>query len=133
MAVKNLNHINIQTKDMAGTIAFYADILGLVARETPRKPAHERMWLYDGQGNALIHLNLYGTDSTMDRVVEPGAWTGAIHHVAFECDGLETMEAKLKSRGLDYGRKDIPELGLSQLFVTDPNHVLLELNFRHPV
>src|SRR5690606_25780726 len=111
MIVKNLNHINIQTKDMAGTISFYAGSFGLEARVTPRKPAQERMWLYDGNGNALIHLNLYGTDSTMDRVVEPGSWTGAIHHVAFECAGLDVMEAKLKARGLDYGRKDIPELG----------------------
>ncbi len=130
MIVKNLNHINIQTRDMAATIAFYADILGLEARDGPRRRPEERQWLYDGHGNALIHLNLYGTDATMNRIVEPGNWTGAIHHVAFECNGVEEMEARLKARGLDYGRSEVVELGLTQLFVTDPNNVLLELNFR---
>ena len=130
MPVKNLNHVNIQTRDMAGTIRFYAELLELEARTAPERDPSQRQWLYDMRGMAVIHLNLFGTDNTIARNVEPGAATGAIHHVAFECDGFDEMVARLKARGLDYGLAEIPEISLRQLFVTDPNNVLLELNFR---
>ena len=130
MPVKNLNHVNIQTRDMAGTIRFYEDLLDLEARTAPERDPSQRQWLYDTRGMAVIHLNLFGTDNTIARNVEPGAATGAIHHVAFECDGFDETVARLKARGLDYGFAEIPEISLRQLFVTDPNNVLLELNFR---
>jgi len=130
MHVKNLNHVNIQTLDMAGTIRFYAELLGLEARVAPERDPSQRQWLYDSRGVAVIHLNLFGTDNTVARDVQPGAATGAIHHVAFECAGFEEMVERLKARGLDYGFHEIHEIGLKQLFVNDPNNVLLELNFR---
>lgn len=132
MIVKNLNHINIQTRDMAGTVAFYHDLLGLEARVAPERDPALRQWLYDSRDMAVIHLNLFGTDNTVPRDVQPGAATGAIHHVAFECDGFDEMIERLTSRGLTFERADIPSIGLRQVFVTDPNNVLLELNFREP-
>jgi catechol 2,3-dioxygenase-like lactoylglutathione lyase family enzyme len=130
MHVKNLNHINIQTHDMAGTIRFYSELLGLEARVAPERDPSQRQWLYDSRGVAVIHLNLFGTDNTIARPVEPGAPTGAIHHVAFECEGFDEMRSRLEARGLDYGFHEIHEIKLKQLFVNDPNNVLLELNFR---
>jgi 4-hydroxyphenylpyruvate dioxygenase-like putative hemolysin len=130
MIVKRLDHFNIQTHDMGKTVAFYEDLLGLEARTAPRRKPEERQWLYDPSGQAVIHLNLFGTDNTIAREVVPGGHTGAIHHVAFECDGYEAMVEKLKARGLSYGSADLPEISLRQLFVADPNNVLLELNFR---
>jgi len=129
MTVKHLDHINIQTRDMAQTIAFYRDLLGLEAKGAPRRDPSERQWLYAG-GRAVIHLNLFGTDNTVPRDVQPGAATGAIHHVAFECEDFDACLAKIGALGLDHGFADLPEISLRQLFVTDPNNVLLELNFR---
>ena len=133
MIVKNLNHVNIQTRDMAGTVAFYHDLLGLEARVAPQRDPALRQWLYDSRDMAVIHLNLFGSDNTVPRDVQPGAPTGAIHHVAFECDGFDEMIDRLKARGLAFERADIPSIGLRQIFVTDPNNVLLELNFREAV
>ena len=130
MIVKNLNHVNIQTRDMAGTVAFYHDLLGLEARVAPERDPALRQWLYDSRDMAVIHLNLFGTDNTVPRDVQPGAPTGAIHHIAFECDGFDEMIDRLKARGLAFERADIPSIGLRQIFLTDPNNVLLELNFR---
>ena len=130
MIVKNLNHINIQTRNMAGTIRFYEELLGLEARVAPERDPSQRQWLYDSRNMAVIHLNLFGTDNTIARQVVPGDPTGAIHHVAFECDGFDEMVDRLKARSLDYGFAEIPAIKLRQLFVTDPNNVLLELNFR---
>lgn len=130
MQVKNLNHINIQTHDMAGTIRFYEDLLGLEPRVAPERDPSLRQWLYTPSGQAVIHLNLWGTDNTIPRDVQPGKPTGAIHHVAFECEGFDETVEKLKARGLEYGYNEIPSISLRQLFVADPNNVLLELNFR---
>ena len=129
MTVKSLDHINIQTRDMAGTIRFYEGLLGLAARTAPRRRPEERQWLYAGE-QAVIHLNLFGTDNTYEREVVPGGITGAIHHVAFECSGLDDMIRRLEAKGLRYERAELPEIHLTQLFVVDPNNVLLELNFR---
>ncbi|HTM80180.1 VOC family protein [Asticcacaulis sp.] len=130
MTVKTLDHINIQTRDMAETIRFYEDLLGLVAKTAPRRKPAERQWLYAGE-RAVIHLNLFGTDNTYVREVIPGGTTGAIHHIAFECDSLDDMVTRLETKGLRYERAELPEINLTQLFVVDPNNVLLELNFRY--
>lgn len=128
--VKRLDHFNIQTHDMAGTIAFYADLLNLEARTAPERDPADRMWLYDSGDRAVIHLNRFGTDNTIPREVVPGNPTGAIHHIAFECDGYEETVDKLKVMGLYYATNDIVRVSLRQIFVADPNNVLLELNFR---
>lgn len=128
--VKRLDHFNIQTHDMAGTIAFYADLLNLEARAAPERDPADRMWLYDSGDRAVIHLNRFGTDNTIPREVVPGHPTGAIHHIAFECDGYEETIQKLKDKALYYATNDIPRICLRQIFVNDPNNVLLELNFR---
>ncbi len=129
MTIKTLDHINIQTHDMAQTIRFYEDLLGLKARTAPRRKPEERQWLYAGE-QAVIHLNLFGTGNTYVREVVPGGITGAIHHVAFECEGLDEMIRRIEAKGLRYERAELPEINLTQLFVNDPNNVLLELNFR---
>ncbi len=130
MIVKNLNHINIQTRDMGQTIRFYEDLLSLEARTAPRRKPEERQWLYDSRGMAVIHLNLFGTDNTFEREVVVGGNTGAIHHVAFECDGYDEMFRRLTDRALRFETAELPEIELRQIFVVDPNNVLLELNFR---
>lgn len=130
MTVKTLDHINIQTRDMAETIRFYEDLLGLVAKTAPRRKPEESQWLYAGE-RAVIHLNLFGTDNTYVREVIPGGTTGAIHHIAFECESLDDMVTRLETKGLRYERAELPEINLTQLFVVDPNNVLLELNFRY--
>ena len=130
MTVKALDHVNIQTRDMAGTVRFYESLLALEARTPPNRTPEDRQWLYDTGGRAVIHLNRLGTGNVYEREVVPGAITGAIHHVAFECEGLDAMIARLEAQGLRYARDEVPEIGLTQLFVTDPNNVLLELNFR---
>ncbi len=131
MTVTSLDHVNVHTRDMAGSVRFYEDVLGLRSGAAPEKPPEQRQWLYDAGDRAVIHLNLLGGDSTVARDVVPGDATGAIHHVAFECSGLEATIGRLDSRGVSFQRNEIPSIGLTQLFVTDPNNVLLELNFRH--
>ena len=55
--------------------------------------------------------------------------TGALHHVALRCAGYEELRARLASYGLEHRINVVAAVGLRQIFVLDPNQVLLELNF----
>jgi catechol 2,3-dioxygenase-like lactoylglutathione lyase family enzyme len=61
-------------------------------------------------------------------VAEDG--TGAFDHVAFHGDDFEGMRARLKDTGVIFKERVVPGGRLKQLFVPDPEGVLVEINFR---
>ena len=130
MIVERLDHVNIICRDLAKTARFYAELLDLEERDGPphMKPEQVR-WMYDSAGNAVLHLNSEDFPRRYDREVFTGAATGAIHHVAFRCQGFDAMIARLDARGADYKMNDSSSSGLRQIFTADPDNVLLELNF----
>lgn len=130
MIVERLDHVNIITDDLAQTARFYAELLDLEERDgpPPMKPEQVR-WMFDANGQAILHLNSVDFPRVYDRAVDPGSETGAIHHVALRCNDFETVKARLDARGDEYRINAVPAIGLTQIFVTDPNNVLLELNF----
>ena len=121
MTVKLLDHVNIHTADLAGTIDFYVDVIGLEQGARPTTLARPGAWLYCG-GRPLIHLN--------ENAESRPAGTGPIDHVAFETEGYERVASKLNERGVAFQAKELPDFRIRQIFVRDPNGVKLELNFR---
>ncbi len=130
MIVERLDHVNIITDDLANTARFYAELLDLKEGDgpPPMKPEQVR-WMFDAGGNAILHLNSSDFPRLFDRSVADGETTGAIHHVALRCGDFEEVKSRLDSRGADYEINEVPAAGLRQIFTTDPNNVLLELNF----
>lgn len=129
MRVESLDHVNIITGDLEGSARFYAQVFGLEPRDGPPPLLHANArWLYDVAGRAVIHLNSLECPRAYDREVRPGP-TGSLHHVALRCSGYEELLARLRRHGLDYQLNDLTAIGLRQVFVLDPNQVLLELNF----
>ncbi len=55
---------------------------------------------------------------------------GAVHHLALECDDYDGMLAGISAAGLARTLNEVPQVRLRQIFLTDPNGVLIELNFR---
>jgi catechol 2,3-dioxygenase-like lactoylglutathione lyase family enzyme len=130
MHVKFLDHVNIVTDDLPGTADFYAELFGLEVRDGPPPSRPDKVrWVYDGTGRAILHLNARGAFQVFQREAGPAPTTGAVHHVALNCEGFGEMVDRLKARALDYQINDVASIGLKQVFVTDPNGVLLELNF----
>lgn len=131
MTVTALDHVNIQTPDVAGTARFFEDVLGLVARcPFPGADTANVTWMFDAQDRPLVHITRPGVtfDTTPGDVI--GTGTGPLHHVAFECVGHDAMLARLTRLGLAHRVREIAEIGLRQIFVHEPNGVLLELNYR---
>ncbi len=130
MIAPRLDHVNIITDRLAETAQFYAEVLDLEERDGPPPSRPELVrWMYDSSGQAILHLNSVDCPRAFDRKVEPGAETGAIHHVALRCGDFDAVIARLDARGADYKLNDLSAIGLRQVFTADPNNVLLELNF----
>ena len=129
MRVEALDHVNIITADLEGSVRFYAELFGLEPRDGPPPLTHENArWMYDAAGRAVIHINSLECPRAYDREVRAGP-TGALHHVALRCSGYEELRARLASYGLEHRINVVAAVGLRQIFVLDPNQVLLELNF----
>jgi catechol 2,3-dioxygenase-like lactoylglutathione lyase family enzyme len=129
MTVNALDHFNIIAEDIDATARFYADILGLDRRDgPPGLPPHQVQWMYDGQGRAIVHINSVDCPRAYDRAVAPGP-TGAVHHIALNCSGFDAMIATLDTNAIGRKVNRIDSVGLRQIFIHDPNDVVLELNF----
>jgi catechol 2,3-dioxygenase-like lactoylglutathione lyase family enzyme len=129
MTVEALDHINIVTADLDRAEHFYRDLLALESRPAPPPLTQATArWMYDTSGRAVLHLNGHDAPRLMDRDMAAGP-TGALHHVAFRCVGYEALLARVAAMGLDHRCNEVPAAGLRQIFVADPEDVLLELNF----
>ena len=130
MNVEALDHVNIITDRLDETAAWYADLLDLDRRDGPPPLTPETaQWMFDAEGRAIVHINSVDCARMYDREVQPGALTGALHHVALRLEGYEEVKARLDARGADYEENVVAAIGLRQIFTADPNNVLLELNF----
>jgi len=135
----SLNHFSIRTTNLDATRVFYEDVLGLTVGPRPPFP-FPGLWLYNGDhanyANAMVHV--IGIDPNDpeglkkylgDRDVSALTGSGAIDHIAFFADGLSDMLAHLKTRGIAPRQRTVPSIGLHQLFLDDPNGVVVELNY----
>lgn len=135
----SLNHYSIRTLDLTACERFYCGLLGLAVGPRPEFP-FPGLWLYAGDpgvwANACVHI--IGIDANDpeglkqylgDKDVTSLHGTGAIDHVAFFATGLAQTLARLKDKGIDARERTVPGLGLHQVFVDDPNGVVVELNF----
>ncbi len=130
MQVNWLDHVNIITDRLDETAEFYRTLLGLKRRDAPPPLTPQNaQWLYDTGGKAIMHINSVDCPRMFDREVQPGALTGAVHHVALNCTGYDEMIRRIEARDLPYQVNLVEAIGLRQIFVADPNNVLLELNF----
>lgn len=130
MQVEKLDHVNIITDKLAETAKFYSELLDLTDSDgAPGMPPDQVRWMLDDQNNALLHLNSSDYKRVYNRSVPDGADTGPIHHVALRCTDFDEMIRRLTERGADYKINDLSAYGLRQIFTSDPNNVLLELNY----
>lgn len=120
MSVSGLNHVNIRTLEIAATVRFYTRVLGLRYDGPQKVDGFERNWLYDQAGAPIIHLREMAPSSES---------TGAVDHIALSCGDMTAVLERMKLEAIKFARRDNPTDGVTQVFLTDPNGVALELNF----
>jgi len=117
-----LDHFNIRTRKLADTVRFYEDVLGLEKGPRPNF-AFPGAWMYS-EGKAVVHLvDIAATDEPQK------ADSGVVHHVAFASRGFDGMRQRLNSKGMQFEARQVPGGDLWQIFVNDPNGVMIELNY----
>jgi catechol 2,3-dioxygenase-like lactoylglutathione lyase family enzyme len=120
MAIASIHHISITApQQLIDEVAqFYTVVLGLTEGYRPDFGVPGN-WLYQDD-HPLVHL------LALDN--EPGS-NGHFDHIAFLCTDLTAMIEKLQSHDVEYSVFKMPELNQTQLFITDPAGIKVELNF----
>jgi len=119
MPATAMNHFTVLTDDVAATVAFYRDLLGL--RDGARPPlGFDGAWLYAGD-QAVLHI----VGERPRSELRPGV----IDHMAFSATGLRATVAMLEDKGVEYQCRQQKGSGIWQVFVNDPNGARVELDF----
>lgn len=122
MGVGLLDHVNIRTGRLGDTVRFYEDVLGLTNGARPNF-SFPGAWLYS-EGRAVVHLvDISGSAEPQ----KPDS--GVVHHVAFASRDFEAMKSRLQARQMPFDVRQVPGGDVWQIFVRDPNGVMIELNY----
>ena len=121
IAIASLHHVGIVVTDLARAKAFYGEVLGL--RELPR-PAFDFDGAWYALGEGQLHL-----------IVHPGKTlrgTTAIDsrdgHFAVRVGSYDDTLAFLRSKGIEVRVSRQNVTPWAQLYVTDPDGNVIELN-----
>jgi len=128
MPVEMLEHYTIRCASLERTRDFYRDVLGLTVGDRPNFP-FKGYWMYLG-GVPIVHL-VDRTESDARDGPHVGVDTAAFDHIAFRGIDIEATRATLKAHDLKFREAGIPGGRLQQIFVPDPDGILVELNFRN--
>jgi len=123
MALTELNHVTVRTREMEKTRDFYVQVLGMSVGFRPEL-GFPGYWLYVGK-LPVVHL----VPESAGIGAGPSDDTGNFDHVAFLAQDYEGTRRHFQSLGLKFRENDVPAARLRQLFLTDPNRVMIELNF----
>ncbi len=134
-----LNHFSIRTTNMEATRLFYEATLGVTVGPRPAFP-FPGLWLYNGShddvANALVHvigIDLNDPEGLKqylgERDLSSLKGSGAVDHIALFDTGLEEKLSQLRKSGIPVRERTVPVIGLHQVFMDDPNGVVIELNY----
>ncbi len=123
-------YTGIRVRDMAESIRFYTEVLGMEIVEPvqPTPPTRGKVaGLRSPESAQLLELNWYEPGS---RFGPPYSNGEELDHLAFECDDVERVVRQLESKGATVRvrpREIGDEIGWTEAFVEDPNGIWIEL------
>ena len=133
MPLEKIDHYAIRTQRMDETKDFY-EALGLHAGARPEFPFPGH-WMYAGDIPVvhIVGIDPDNPDGLYDYLglkdVEFLDGSGAVDHLAFRASDPEGLKIILKDRNVKYREREVPNLGLLQIFVEDPNDITVEINY----
>src|ERR1700760_2130973 len=122
MTALRLDHVNIRTKRIAESVAFYGEGLGLAIRAAPGSTdLSVAAYAYDENDIPIVHIVAADREAESATPVRGAAQFGMIDHFALRCDTPEPYADRLTRLGYDFTRRDVAMIGMHLIFVRDPN------------
>jgi catechol 2,3-dioxygenase-like lactoylglutathione lyase family enzyme len=126
-SLQGLLHIGLKTADLQKTVEFYCNLLGMT--EVWRPPFdYPGAWLASQAPDSIL-IHLYAGKAAVDSQGLVATGTGAIDHVAIGATGFQAMRERLRASGHAWRQHVPPNTHIWQLFIYDPNGVMIEMNF----
>lgn len=121
MQIGKLDHVNVRTSNLETMVKWYTSILGMRAGDRPNFP-FPGAWMYAGP-QAVVHL--VGVEG------DPGIGSESklkLEHFALSASGRVAFEKQLASAGEKFERNDLPDVGIVQYNLWDPdgNHIHID-------
>ncbi len=136
MIIIGLDHRGIRTTKLELTRHFYEDLMGLKSGHRPSALATSGYWLYAGK-KPIIHLIESSDDATDAADAAKGRReeltnAGGQTHLALTVEGARDIVERLKKASVPYWDRLFRNPIMYQVFVEDPNGLLIELIDRNP-
>lgn len=119
--ILSYNHVGLAVKDLKTSVTFYRDIIGLSPLDVPDNMLAIRRWFRVAPGQEL-HL-LLGRENP----VANNDKNGAHFSLSIPTNSADGIEAFLKEKNVPYHRQKRFD-GAYQIYVTDPDGYVIELN-----
>jgi catechol 2,3-dioxygenase-like lactoylglutathione lyase family enzyme len=120
MGLKRLDHINVNTAQLATLKAWYSEVLDMTPGPRPNF-SFGGAWMYCA-GLPTVHL--------VERAhLEPVSGDLKLQHFAFAAEDLEGFLQRLKALGVPYRVGIVDDFELCQINLTDPDGNHLHIDF----
>ena len=150
--IRGVNHLALVCKDMARTVEFYRDVLGMPLIKTLDLPGGmgQHFFFDIGNGDSLAFFWFPGAPEAVPGVSSPGGLPGggdirtahgSMNHIAFDvpAEKFDAYVAKLKAKGVKLGAvlnhdnspsqvsaEVTPDVFVRSVYFFDPDGVMLE-------
>ena len=132
MPLNGLDHYFVRARDLERSRRFYCEVLGFEVMPRPDLP-FPGYWL-GVAGKVQVHMGPDGIPGSS--VIYIGTTSnsardnsGVVDHIAFQGTEPEELGLRLQGLGLAYRTRYLPTIPLFQIFVADPDGLVIELNF----
>ena len=119
--IQGYNHVGLYVKDLRESAKFYREIIGLKPVDVPDNLVAIRRW-FQISTNQQLHLLLGRNEPVTNNDKNGGHFSLTIPK-----NSAEKIEAFLKEKNLMYVRQKRFD-GAYQIFITDPDGYVIELN-----
>lgn len=122
LKIETLHHVSLTVTDLARAKRFYGDILGLPELQ---RPAFDFPGAWYALGDRQLHLIVHTTPRTLRGTTEIDSRDG---HFAVRIRDFRGTVEHLRAQGVPFRERPDNPTPWAQIYVTDPDGNVIELN-----
>ncbi|MBD1556640.1 glyoxalase [Vibrio sp. S9_S30] len=128
MLLGSLFHVAIRTQHLDKTVRFYTDVMKMTLADRPPFD-FPGAWIKSPLVDAAPAIHVYAGEAALEENGEYLSGTGLVDHISFVSYGYSEFLNRFQTLNLPWRENRVVNTHLAQIFVYDPNGVLIELLF----